>query len=79
MRESVTNYQSYLLRLWQDSPRSAWRASAQSIRTQKIIYFADLDTLFTFLAAQTIHSEEELSSCSTPLGLEPFSFSDKSQ
>lgn len=53
MPEPLAKYQSYLLRLWQDSRRAMWRCSAQSIQTGKIVHFADLDSLFTFLAAQT--------------------------
>ena len=53
MNEPIATYQSYLVRLWQDSPHAMWRASAQSVQTSEIVYFADLDALFTFLWAQT--------------------------
>jgi hypothetical protein len=69
-------YQSYLLRLWQDSPHSLWRASAQSINTHEIVYFADLDTLFTFLTAQTIPAQRELPPCNSSSRLDPFSSAD---
>ena len=52
MNESIATYQSYLVRLWQDSPHATWRASAQCVQTRAIVYFADLDALFTFLSAQ---------------------------
>jgi len=53
MPEPLAKYQSYLLRLWQDGPHAMWRGSAQSIQTSEIVHFSDLDSLFTFLAAQT--------------------------
>jgi hypothetical protein len=53
MNEPIATYQSYLVRLWQDSPRAGWRASAQSIQTREIVHFADLDALCTFLWART--------------------------
>lgn len=53
MPEPLAKYQSYLLRLWQDGPHAMWRGSAQCIQTSEIVHFADLDSLFTFLAAQT--------------------------
>ena len=53
MNESIATYQSYLVRLWQDSPHALWRASAQCVQTREILYFADLDALFSFLWAQT--------------------------
>lgn len=53
MPEPLAKYQSYLLRLWQDSRHAMWRGSAQSIQTSEIVHFADLDSLFTFLATQT--------------------------
>lgn len=46
-------YQSYLLRLWQDSSHAPWRASVQSVQTSAIVYFADLDALVTFLWRET--------------------------
>lgn len=53
MPEPMTTYRSYLVRLWQDDPRAAWRASAHCIQTREIERFAELDGLFVFLAAQT--------------------------
>lgn len=54
MSKLNSTYHSYLLRLWQDSPQAVWRASAQSIQTNEIMHFADLDALFTFLWQQTV-------------------------
>lgn len=48
-----TGYCAYLVRLWQDSPTSAWRASAQSAQTGTTVRFADLEELFVFLQMQT--------------------------
>jgi len=46
-------YHSYLVRIWQTHPQSAWRASAQCVQTGTTILFADLATLCAFLIAQT--------------------------
>lgn len=53
MPESLATYQSYVLRIWQDSPHTPWRCSAQCIQTKEIIHFADLGSFFLFLAIQT--------------------------
>ena len=53
MNVPIARYQSYLLRLWQDSPQAPWHASAQCIQTSKIIHFADLELLYRFLADNT--------------------------
>ena len=45
-------YRSYLLRLWQESPRAAWHASALCVQTSEIVHFADLNGLFAFLSDQ---------------------------
>lgn len=47
------NYNAYLVRLWQESPNAAWRASAQCAHTGEKLYFATLAELFTFLETQT--------------------------
>jgi hypothetical protein len=44
-------YQAYLLRLWQERPQTPWRASLQDAVTGKRRGFADLQSLFDFLAA----------------------------
>ena len=33
-----------------------WRAVAQSVQTGEVIHFADLESLFAFLQAQTVHN-----------------------
>ena len=58
MQDSATfsrseGYAAFLVRLWQDSPQAAWRASAQPTLDGEIIRFADLDGLFAFLSART--------------------------
>ena len=57
MPDSLTTYHSYVVRIWQASPHALWRCSVQCIQTREIIHFADLDSLFHFLAAQTIALE----------------------
>lgn len=47
-------YTAYLVRLWQENEQSPWRASAQSAVTGEKVYFADLESLFAFLQAQTV-------------------------
>lgn len=47
------HYTAYLIRLWQESPQTPWRASAQCASTGAKFYFATLDALFVFLQAQT--------------------------
>lgn len=47
------NYSAYLVRLWQETPQTAWRASAQSAITGQKHYFATLAELFVFLEEQT--------------------------
>lgn len=54
--ESVTpsaRYQSYLVRLWQAHTHATWRVSVQHIQTGEMMHFASLDSLYSFLQAQT--------------------------
>lgn len=53
MNPSTTNYQSYLLRLWQDSPQALWHVSLQSVQSHETIHFVDLDALMHFLWTHT--------------------------
>jgi hypothetical protein len=48
------NYSAYVVRLWQESPDTLWRASAQCAGTGEKLYFATLAELFVFLEAQTV-------------------------
>ena len=55
----TATYQSYLVRLWQDAPTGAWRASTECVQTHAVTHFADLDALFVFLGAQAAASQGE--------------------
>lgn len=50
--ENATNYQSYLLRLWQEQPHLPWRGTAQNVQTGEVIPFADVEKLFAYLSSQ---------------------------
>ncbi|MEZ4734628.1 MAG: hypothetical protein R3E79_46650 [Caldilineaceae bacterium] len=54
------NYTAYLVRLWQESPQTPWRASAQSARTGEKVYFPTLAALFAFLQAQTVAGQRDV-------------------
>lgn len=66
-----STYQSYLLRLWRDSPQSSWQASLQSTETEKVYQFAGVEQMWAFLMA---HLGGELDDAETgaapPAGLE---------
>lgn len=51
-RQAASLYQSYLLRLWRDTPQSTWRASLQSAATEELRHFATIEELWAFLIAQ---------------------------
>ena len=55
MDREISDYISYLLRVWQTSSEenAAWRASLESPHTGERKGFADLDNLFAFLRQQT--------------------------
>lgn len=53
LQVGAAGYHSYLVRIWQTHPQSAWRASAQCVQTGATILFADLETLYVFLSSQT--------------------------
>ena len=50
--QALTGYCAYLVRLWQDSPYTLWRASAQSVQSGETVRFADVEQLFAFLRTQ---------------------------
>ena len=54
----TTNYQSYLLRIWQDNQFGTWRASLTNISTREWQAFPDINYLFSFLHEQTSNSME---------------------
>ena len=47
-----TIYKAFLVRIWQDSPTSGWRASAQAVHSGEIVRFASLPALMLFLRTQ---------------------------
>ena len=54
MSQEPEMYHSYLLRLWRSSQSNAvWRASLESAQSGERRAFADLESLFAFLEAQT--------------------------
>ena len=46
-------YAAYLVRLWQDTPDSPWRASAQSVQSGEVVRFGSLQDLFAFFLAES--------------------------
>ncbi len=46
-------YQSYLVRLWRSGADGMWRVSAQQVQSGETLRFANLESLFTYLQAQT--------------------------
>ena len=46
-------YQSYLIRLWQDGKDAPWRASAKDARTGQQYLFDSPEHLFSYLHKQT--------------------------
>lgn len=50
---SENRYQAYLVRLWQDSPNTPWRALARAAETGEECRFATIEHLFLFLHRQT--------------------------
>lgn len=62
--QALTGYCAYLVRLWQDSPYTPWRASAQSVQSGETVRFADMEQLFAFLQAQT--TQPSATAASTP-------------
>lgn len=57
MPEKQPSQQSYLLRLWPEDAQ--WRASLQQVATNERVGFADLQSLFLFLQAQTGISDKK--------------------
>jgi hypothetical protein len=54
MKSLPTNYQSYLLRIWQEQDFGTWRASLTNISTRECHAFANMTTLYSFLHEQTV-------------------------
>jgi hypothetical protein len=47
-----SQYQSYLLRMWQESPQAPWRVSLQDATTGERRGFSDLESLYAYLSTQ---------------------------
>ena len=54
-----TQYQAYLLRLWQETPHTPWRVSLQSTVNNERFGFSSLESLFAFLESQTDQAATE--------------------
>lgn len=48
-----TDYLAYMLRMWREDPRQAWRATLQNPHTGERHMFASLPALLLFLESQT--------------------------
>jgi hypothetical protein len=59
------NYTAYLVRMWQESPQTSWRASAQCATTGEKFYFATLDAIFIFLRTQTVAGQADIDDSTT--------------
>ena len=50
-------YRAYLIRLWQESTQTPWRASTQCVQTGEKHFFGDMAALHAFLVEQTTKSQ----------------------
>lgn len=64
--QDASTYQSYLLRLWRDTPQSVWRASLQSSATEEVRHFATVEELWAFLMAQMEGEDDALGVTALP-------------
>lgn len=53
MKAGARNYQSFILRIWQEQPGGDWRSTLTDTRTQECTAFATLTELFAFLMQTT--------------------------
>jgi hypothetical protein len=53
-RRPHRTYHAYLLRLWQETPSTPWRALTRDAESKEERRFATLDQLFLFLHQQTL-------------------------
>ena len=58
MKSLSINYQSYLLRIWQERVYGTWRASLTDISTRECHAFSNINTLYTFLHEKTLSEAE---------------------
>ncbi len=52
-------YQAYLIRLWRESRKGTWRASAQSVTDGHVTRFGTLQALYAFLERETWEATSE--------------------
>lgn len=77
MQGQSPRYMAYLVRLWQtrDDSEPHWHASIDCPHTAERRYFADLETLFAFLQAQTVNPTQWTEAPDAPeLIRHPFAF-----
>ena len=48
-------YVAFMVRMWRDSARAQWRASAQSVHTGETIRFANIPMLLRYLHSHVGH------------------------
>lgn len=53
MKIITGRYQSFLLRMWRESPEGEWRATLQEVKTGNCHHFANLEDLMKFLTLRT--------------------------
>ncbi|MEZ4768641.1 MAG: hypothetical protein R2844_09470 [Caldilineales bacterium] len=60
-------YIAFMVRMWRDSARSQWRASAQSVHTGETVRFANIPMLLRYLHSHVGHgAPDEDTGSSTP-------------
>jgi hypothetical protein len=53
-------YHAYLMRLWQAGSNGTWRLSLQCVQTGEKLHFASLESLFTYLQAQSVAGDGDV-------------------
>ena len=59
MRESQSNYLSYLLRIWQDSDNGEWHATLQDVFQEECHHYVSLPALYKKLEEVTRERSKE--------------------
>lgn len=54
MKTARTAYQSYLLRLWCEDEKGAWRATLEDVATRESHNFPNMAALYAFLNCKTL-------------------------
>ena len=49
------SYVAFMVRMWRDSARSQWRASAQSVHTGEVVRFASVPMMLHYLHSHVAH------------------------